>query len=97
VLKTPDEASTDHLLRRRSTVSTNLPTGLTGRLIQHTKTLDEVAVFDEHGTELASRPLAPDAPGPDAWTRALANLGYRRTTPWTPAQGGFRCGVEPLD
>jgi hypothetical protein len=40
--------------------------GLTDRLILHAKTLDEVAVFDADGTELASRPLAPEAPGPGA-------------------------------
>jgi hypothetical protein len=45
----------------------NVPTtGLTDRLILHAKTLDEVAVFDADGTELASRPLAPEAPGPGA-------------------------------
>ena len=33
----------------------NVPTtGLTDRLILHAKTLDEVAVFDADGTELAS-------------------------------------------
>jgi hypothetical protein len=70
-------------------VTTNLPTtGLTGRLILHAHTLDEVAVYDADGTELASRPLPPDAPGPDAWTRALANLGYARTTRGSPVRVG---------
>jgi hypothetical protein len=55
-----------------------------GSRFKQPKTLDEVAVFDGEGTELASRPLAHDAPGPDAWTRAVANLGYARVTPWTP-------------
>jgi hypothetical protein len=59
-------------------VTTNLPTtGLTGRLILHAHTLDEVAVYDADGTELASRPLPPDAPGPDAWTAHWPTLATR--------------------
>ena len=74
-----------------------VPTGLQGRLVLHAGALDEVAVYDRDGAELGSRPLPPDAPGPDSWSRALLSLGFTRTSPWTPAAGGFRCNVEPLD
>jgi hypothetical protein len=78
-------------------VPTNLPTtGLTGRLILHAHTLDEVAVYDADGTELASRPLPPRRARPGRVDPRIGQPWLRVYDPWQPCQGRFRCGVEPL-
>lgn len=77
-------------------MSTIMP-GSTGWLIFHSDGLDEIAVTNGAGDVIASRPLAVDAVGVTAWDSALAALGYVRTSPWTPAQGGFRANVAPND
>ncbi|MGH9250760.1 MAG: hypothetical protein ACRD0W_14735 [Acidimicrobiales bacterium] len=57
--------------------------------------LDEIIVTDDRDV-VASRPLPRElSHDPDAWDRALTNLGYTRTGDWTPTEGGQRCTVQP--
>ena len=60
---------------------------------------NRLAVFDEHGEQLAERSFRPttyDSPGPSGWDYELTRIGFARVTQWTPDAVGFRCTVERI-
>ncbi|MGH9252639.1 MAG: hypothetical protein ACRD0W_24450 [Acidimicrobiales bacterium] len=52
-----------------------------------------IEVFDG-GATMAEAPVSEWAPGPGAWDRRLAGLGYVRVGDWRPEDGGWVCPVK---
>ena len=59
---------------------------------------NDLAVADEAGQVIAETSWRPTGgPGVASWDQELAELGYVRTTQWTPTEGGFRATVQPTE
>lgn len=54
----------------------------------------DVAGFDEVVATTSWQPAGE--PGVASWDRELERLGYQRTSPWRPSEGGFQTNVQPL-